>query len=228
MSSQFGAPQTFRQIRDAAASANVLGEKVTVEAAKALAESFGEATYDYATQTWHWDASTYRVLHLTDDGGDPYELIFSRMLPDDRDRIAAELQAAIDNAVGLAGQYRFRDDDGHIRSISFIGDVEKDTDGNPVTLRGLAFDVTEQVRLAATEAVQSATRSRAAIEQVKGALMLSYGLDDAASFAILARYSQASNLKLATIAQRVVEQMSQKRDSSVTLLQMLDAAVVVS
>jgi 3',5'-cyclic AMP phosphodiesterase CpdA len=95
VSSQFGAPQTFRQIRDAAASANVLGEKVTVEAAKALAESFGEATYDYATQTWHWDESTYRVLHLTDGGGDPYELIFSRMLPDDRDRIATELQAFV-------------------------------------------------------------------------------------------------------------------------------------
>lgn len=201
---------------------------VVSEDAAALSDSFGEVKYDFATHTWHWGQSTCRALGLCDAGDDPYPLIFSRMLPDDRDRIAHALHDAIENGVGLCGQYRFRNDSGNIRSVSFIGFVEKDKDGNPAFLKGFTFDVTEQTRLAATEAVRAATRSRAAIEQVKGALMLSYSLEADAAFAVLARYSQRSNLKMATIAQRVVEQMSRKHENDTTLLQMLDAATTVA
>jgi len=46
--------------------------------------------------------------------------------------------------------------------------------------------------------------SRAVIEQAKGALILRYGLDDAAAFAVLSRWSQNSNVKLHTIADTLI------------------------
>jgi hypothetical protein len=45
---------------------------------------------------------------------------------------------------------------------------------------------------------------RAVIEQAKGALILRYGLDDDAAFAVLRRWSQHSNVKLHTIAETLV------------------------
>jgi hypothetical protein len=42
------------------------------------------------------------------------------------------------------------------------------------------------------------------IEQAKGALMLRYGLDQDAAFAVLKRWSQDSNIKLHTIADTLV------------------------
>ncbi len=49
---------------------------------------------------------------------------------------------------------------------------------------------------AENEQLWRAIRSRALIEQAKGALILRYGLDDAAAFAVLRRWSQDSNVKL--------------------------------
>ena len=46
--------------------------------------------------------------------------------------------------------------------------------------------------------------SRAVIEQAKGALILRYGLDDVAAFAVLSRWSQNSNVKLHTIADTLI------------------------
>ena len=45
---------------------------------------------------------------------------------------------------------------------------------------------------------------RAVIEQAKGVLILRYGLDDDAAFALLRRWSQNSNVKLHTIAETLV------------------------
>ena len=45
---------------------------------------------------------------------------------------------------------------------------------------------------------------RAVIEQAKGALILRYGLDDDAAFALLRRWSQTSNVKVHTVADKLI------------------------
>jgi hypothetical protein len=55
------------------------------------------------------------------------------------------------------------------------------------------------------ENLRVAIGSRAVIEQAKGALMLRYGLDQDAAFAVLKRWSQDSNIKLHTVAQALVD-----------------------
>lgn len=60
---------------------------------------------------------------------------------------------------------------------------------------------------AENEQLRQAIRSRALIEQAKGALNLRYGLDDMAAFAVLRRWSQDSNVKLHTVAETLVNQV---------------------
>jgi hypothetical protein len=53
--------------------------------------------------------------------------------------------------------------------------------------------------------LREALDSRAVIDQAKGALILRYGLDDDAAFALLRRWSQTSNTKVRTIAETLIK-----------------------
>jgi AmiR/NasT family two-component response regulator len=73
----------------------------------------------------------------------------------------------------------------------------------------------------AREAVAASTAHRAAIEQAKGALMLSFGMDADAAFGLLRRYSNHRNVKLATLAEEMVSAFADPgfdRDKPVGLL----------
>lgn len=58
------------------------------------------------------------------------------------------------------------------------------------------------------EQLQSALTTRDRIGQAKGIIMERYGVDDVAAFDMLKRLSQDSNVRLADIAQRVIETRS--------------------
>ncbi|MBR7744033.1 PAS and ANTAR domain-containing protein [Phycicoccus sp. BSK3Z-2] len=174
---------------------------------------FGEGFYEFASRQWTWNADMYRVLGLTDDGTPAERLVFARMAPGDVESVRATLDRVLADPGPFAGQYRVLDDAGRERSIAFVGDLERgpdgapvlDAGGRPVRLRGMGFDVSVAARVAAAEAVTAATADRAAIEQVKGALMFAYGLDANAAFGVLTRYSQRGNVKLAVVARRAAE-----------------------
>jgi hypothetical protein len=186
--------------------------------------AFGECVYDYVTGTWWWSDDMYAVAGLTRSEADPSEMLFKRMHSDDRDRIAEALASALDSGEPLSGQYRIFDETDRLRSIAFVGDAERDARGALVRMRGFAFDVTGVVEILSNAAVAAATTNRAAIEQVKGALMFAYGLDDLAAFGILSRYSQASNVKIGVIAQRVVEQLGRAKAGDVSVMQLVEEA----
>ena len=186
--------------------------------------AFGECVYDYATATWSWSDDMYVVAGLTRTDADPSEMLFKRMHSDDRERIAETLAAALAAGEPLSGQYRLFDESDRQRSIAFVGDAERDDDGSLVRMRGYAFDVTDVVGDLSNAAVAAATANRAAIEQVKGALMFAYGLDDAAAFGILSRYSQASNVKLGVIAQRAVGQLGRAKAGDASVIEVVEAA----
>ncbi|MGN5239275.1 ANTAR domain-containing protein [Rhodococcus sp. SJ-3] len=58
--------------------------------------------------------------------------------------------------------------------------------------------------------LRTAMESRAVIEQAKGALMFSRGIDEDAAFQTLVEASQRENVKLAAVAQRVVALLGKK------------------
>jgi len=57
-------------------------------------------------------------------------------------------------------------------------------------------------------AVELSAKTRAVIEQAKGALMITYGLDEDEAFALLRWHSQHSNIKLRDIAAAITDHTS--------------------
>ncbi|QKE85011.1 PAS and ANTAR domain-containing protein [Arthrobacter sp. NEB 688] len=188
---------------------------------------FAEATFDIASGRWSWSPEMYSLIGVRDVGGDPSVLVFERMHPSDRPVVAQVLEQAVRDPGPFAGQYRLRDDEGRERTIAFVGDVLRDAAGEPTALRGVAFDVSRASRQVSAEAVAAATADRAAIEQVKGAVMFAYGLDPDAAFGLLSRYSQRGNVKLATIASRVTGLLATQTEPGTerSLLQVLEQAL---
>jgi ANTAR domain len=82
-------------------------------------------------------------------------------------------------------------------------------DGALLGFSGILVDLTEAVRRTTArevdEAMELMSQSRPAIEQAKGALMISYGLDADRAFQLLRSYSQRTNVKLRDVARNVVE-----------------------
>ena len=184
-----------------------------------------KATYSFAEGRWVWSPGMYVLLGLRDDGTDPYTLIFERMHASDRARIERTVADAVERPGPFAGQYRMFDSSGRERSIAFVGDVEPAT-GTSERLSAMVFDVSAAARLASTEAVTAATADRAAIEQVKGALMYAYGIDADAAFALLVQLSQARNVKVVLLAARVAALLTPDPASGGerSLLDLLDRA----
>jgi hypothetical protein len=56
--------------------------------------------------------------------------------------------------------------------------------------------------------VLASTQNRAAIEQAKGALMLSFGVQEEVAFDLLRAYSSQHNIKLARVAEHIVTGMA--------------------
>jgi hypothetical protein len=96
-----------------------------------------------------------------------------------------------------------------VRTVVTLGEGRCDSAGTISQIHGYIIDVTDTLHreLAAATglAVANAVASRAAIEQAKGALMITYGLDEDEAFALLRRHSQHSNIKLRAIAATITD-----------------------
>lgn len=79
-------------------------------------------------------------------------------------------------------------------------------DDDPASANGRASRAAREIAVLRREndRLRQTIESRAVIEQAKGALILRYGLDDCAAFAVLSRWSQNSNVKLHTIADTLI------------------------
>lgn len=99
--------------------------------------------------TWHWDLRSSqpvlspgftRALGLP-DASKPLDLV-DRIHPDDRERMWQHAAAAVD-AGGVDAEYRMLADGGGIRWLHVRGRVVHDVDAEPVSITGVAVDVTE-------------------------------------------------------------------------------------
>ncbi|MCW2819422.1 MAG: putative sensor protein [Marmoricola sp.] len=169
---------------------------------------FGRWTYDYATGSWSWSPEIIRMWDIALATESAIDDVLGRVHEDDRVETTRRVTSAVDDGVLLSGQARLTTDSRGERIFSFLGDVLRDDDGVPLRLEGYSIDVTDEVRLATRDAVDSATRHRRAIEQVKGALMVTYRVDEVTAFAILRKQSNESNVKIHDLAEHVSRAMS--------------------
>ncbi|KYF53089.1 hypothetical protein BE04_10070 [Sorangium cellulosum] len=121
------------------------------------------------TGVWEWDLVTGRVVWSDEVCGifgippgtfeGTLEAFERRIHPDDRTRVRAEAQTALEGRTGYAIEFRIVRPDGQIRWVTDLGTVEHDEAGQPRSMIGMVTDITEK-RAAADAIRESEERFR--------------------------------------------------------------------
>lgn len=168
----------------------------------------GRFRYTAATGRWWWSDGMFTIHGMAPGDVVPTLALMSRHIhPEDRGRVLDAIgQCGVDGAP-FGCQYRLLDLGGAERTVTLTGAGEDDDSGlRAVT--GFLVDVTASQRDAVAhrvnEELTQALRSHAVIDQAKGAFMLGYGIDGDAAFELLRWGSQQRNVRLLTLAERLV------------------------
>jgi len=138
---------TFGISRDITARKRVEAELHESSARFAIAADsagIGVWEYDPAEQTLYWDDWMYRLYGVTRTGqSEPYTTWVDRLHPEDRERCLTELVAALRGDSEFDTRFRIVRPDGVIRHLRAASRTLRVTDGTPVRMTGVNFDVTE-------------------------------------------------------------------------------------
>ena len=169
----------------------------------------GRFEYRYDSGTWTWSDTVARMHGYKPGEIEPTtELVLSHKHPDDLARVKGLLQQS---AAPFSSRHRIRTTTGEIRNVVVVGDPVTDADGRIVATRGFYIDITKSVHAdrqqSISDQVQLIVSHREVIDQAKGMLMLTYQLSADAAFAILVWRSQQLNVKLSTVAEKLVAEL---------------------
>ncbi|MCV7053943.1 PAS and ANTAR domain-containing protein [Mycolicibacterium gilvum] len=167
--------------------------------------------YYFADDRWEW-SDEVAMLHGYEPGTitPTTEIVLSHRHPDDREEVAdmlGQIQHTDDADRAYATRHRIIDTRGRTHEIVIIGDRLLDDTGRTIGARGFCVDMTPsdtQTKAAISSALAEITENRAAIEQVKGMLMLIYRVDDDTAFELLRWRSQEANVKLRLLAEQLI------------------------
>jgi len=208
-------------------SAGLDGQQPKVEAALTggAGQRVGSFRFYFADQRWEWSEQVQR-LHGYEPGTvtPTTDLVLSHKHPDDRGQIAATIDEILTTHRPFSTRHRILDTGGNVRHVVVIGDQLRDDHGEVIGTHGFYVDVTSPPGSGPEETitlrVAEIAERRARIEQVKGMLMLVYGIDEAAAFDLLKWLSQESNIKLRVLAEQIAADFcaaGQQTDSSRTV-----------
>ena len=170
----------------------------------------GTFHFSRGTGTWTWSEQVYAIYGFAPGAVLPTtQLILAHQHPEDRAEVEQVFADAFETGTPHTLWHRIRDAHGNTRQVVMLGAGDFADDGALVGFSGILVDLTEAVRRTTArevdEAMELMSQSRPAIEQAKGALMISYGLDADRAFQLLRSYSQRTNVKLRDVARNVVE-----------------------
>jgi PAS domain S-box-containing protein len=169
----------------------------------------GRFEYRYDSAAWTW-SDTVAKMHGYEPGDvEPTtELVLSHKHPEDLARVKGLLQQT---AAPFSSRHRIRTTTGETRNVVVVGDPVTDADGHVVATRGFYIDITDSfnadLQQSVSDKVQVIVSHREVIDQAKGMLMVIYQLSADAAFAVLKWRSQEHNIKLSTVAERLVSEL---------------------
>lgn len=189
----------------------------------------GRFAFDVRRDRWEWDDDVF-AIHGYEPGEvvPTTELFFSHKHDGDRDRVEQTFKQAIATGEPFNLYYRIRTKSSE-RRVVLVGEGHRDSAGHVEQLVGYYLDLTPEFAAesaaAADAAVAASAAGREVIEQAKGILMLGYGLDADAAFAMLRWWSRNRNVKVRDIAERLIEIAPLGHFSHPGLRGMLDALI---
>ncbi|KQY24808.1 hypothetical protein ASD16_04765 [Cellulomonas sp. Root485] len=165
----------------------------------------GRFRFAAATDRWWWSDHMFLIHGMQPGDVVPTrELLLTHVRRDDRAVVVEALEGCFAEPDPRAADYCLVDMSGNPHRVVLA--VAGDGDGD---LTGFLVDVTAAYDAFLAEHVNTeltlALESHAAIDQAKGILMLTYGVDEEAAFGILKQSSQRHNTRLRELAGRVVQ-----------------------
>ena len=173
----------------------------------------GSFKYHAREDRWEW-SDEVAVMHGYEPGTvtPTTELVLAHKHPDDKPTVAQLIEQVRRLGIPFSSRHRIIDTAGRIHVVVVVGDRWKDDAGEVVGTTGFYIDVTEEfdadVRRSLDEVVAIIAVRRATINQAIGMLMLAHGLSADEAFEVLARRSQATNVKLRDLAGQFVKDVA--------------------
>lgn len=168
--------------------------------------------YDALSDLLWWAPEMYALYGFREGEVVPtLELMEAHTHEDDRAQVRKAICPSWEAGLPFTSRHRIIDAQLVVHDVLTVGESIR-SQGYPVTVHGYFVDVTstlrKDVRANVAAALSQTFRTRGVIEQVKGALMLAYGLDEDSAFTLLRGYSNNHNVNLAKLASYVARQMS--------------------
>ncbi|MFC5728537.1 MULTISPECIES: PAS and ANTAR domain-containing protein [Nocardioides] len=201
------------------------------EPGAAGARQTGRFVYHVSGQRWEWDDDVYAIHGYRPGEVEPTtDLVMKHKHEHDRERVEETLREAIEDGSPFNIYYRILVDQQE-RRVVLVAEGEYDEgrvpEGKVDRLVGYYLDLTPEMEAetsaAADAAVAASAKARDSIEQAKGILMLGYGLDADAAFAMLKWWSRNRNVKVREIAERLIQVAREGHVSHPGLRRLLDA-----
>lgn len=174
----------------------------------------GRFEYRYDTDQWSWSDTVARIHGYEPGQVTPTtDLVLHHKHPEDLAQVRALLAQT---AAPFSGRHRIVTTGGEVRNVVVVGDAVTDQDGRIVATRGFYIDVTEgfsnDVQQTVSEELEMIVAHREVIDLAKGMLMVIYRITAEAAFGILRWRSQELNIKVFTIAERLVANLPELLD----------------
>ncbi|UXA08373.1 PAS and ANTAR domain-containing protein [Mycobacterium sp. SMC-2] len=186
------------------------GQSASVEQALAggAEQPAGWFRFYFADQRWEWSEQVQRMHGYEPGSVTPTtDLVLSHKHPDDRGQVAATIDQIVNTREAFSTRHRIVDTAGKLHHVVVVSDRLFDDDGDVVGTHGFYIDVSpapDQEEVVSAKLAEI-SENRAGIEQVKGMLMLVYGISESAAFEVLKWLSQQANIKLRPLAEQIAE-----------------------
>ncbi len=191
---------------------------------------YGPFRYNVVTKTWWWSDDLYRIHGFQPGDVVPTtELLVRHKHPDDAAVAIAITLNAFTSGEPFALWHRIIDARMRTRTVVSVGEGVYDEAGVLVEVRGYMVDVTGSKRSQTArdidEAVRRSAESRGTIEQAKGIVMATLGVDADEAFCRLKRRSQNTNVKLRDLAHALIVTFDELRHEGLGALQAVERIV---
>ncbi|KZM36820.1 PAS and ANTAR domain-containing protein [Oerskovia enterophila] len=168
---------------------------------------------DLRTGEWWWSDEMYLLHGLAPGSVAPTAaLLASHKHPDDRDAVLREVAMLRTTGRPFSCSHRIVDARGRTRTVTVTGQGRRDASGAVVEVVGLVVDSTaaheDALRREVTRQVAVGLADRAVVDQAKGVLMATHGLDSDGALDLLVVHASESSRRLPDVARELLDALS--------------------